>query len=1123
MLQLICGRSGSGKTEFIHQKICDTADDREIVLIVPEQSSFYNEKKILNNLGAKKAAKINVLSFSRLFDIILEQYGGVTKKRIDDGGKTVIMSLVIEQLSDKLTLYGERGKKNDLAELMMSAVSEYKMCAITPDDVVSVSSRITDKRLKEKLRESALIYSAYNAMIGRTYSDPSDDLTKLYKMLSENPYFVGKDVFVDSFNGYSGQEARVLERIITQADNITISLGCERNSSTDINNSIFAEPDNTYRQLIRMAKENNINMLPVIWLDEAKRFKADSLAAIEESVYRYDGDEYYINDDAVQMYEARDEYDEIEQLARDISKLTRETGYSYRDIVIICRQPETYKSIIESEFPKYNIPYFMSNPQKLETKPLLKLILSAFDVIHSSFNTENLLIFLKTGLTTLSYSDIYKLENYAYMWDIRGKRWKSPFTMNPSGNSDEFDEEELKSIEIIRKQAIEPLETFADALSKAENGGEITTAVYNLLEKLNTAEKIRILVSYFDSCNETKAKEEETRIWDLVMNILDKMYTVLNGSSMDSKRYEELLKIMIKHNDISDIPQTLDQVTIGVAGNIRVENPKAVFVIGAVENVFPAVPVAGGIFSDSERCELIAGELPVHDSLYGMALKEKYNVYAALSSPSEKLFVSWYRTNLKGEGCEPSSIYREISEIIKNVHIRCFEELSDSDIFYNEKQSFQYCADLWNEKTSRCDTLKEYFSKSDKYSSALKSIKKAVSNQPYRIFDSANAKHLFGENMNLSASQIEAYHLCAFSYFCKYGLKAYPRKKASMDAGLYGSVVHFILEKILKTADFENLKKYDKKQLEALTEKYLREYIEAIGGDDERTKRFMAACEHMKKNIVIVLQRLIQEFQFSSFVPSDFELNIGGKNEDIPTYELELPTGEKIEISGKIDRVDTYVKNGEKYIRIVDYKTGNKAFKLSDILYGLNIQMMLYLSVVEKNGKKHYSENGKYELLPAGILYMPSTPDNNSGKINSLEEKTALEKERNNNFRMKGLLIDDTEILSAMEKGVAGLFIPAKIKKDGTLNQKSTNVISLASFGKIFSYIDKKILKMAQSLYEGKIDALPVKGENDACKFCDYKTVCGFEDDKNTKTVSSLNNNEDVLKIMDRESEKTDE
>ena len=1120
MLQIITGRSGSGKTELIYKKIYNEAENGSLILLVPEQSSFQCEKRILSDLGAKKASNVMVLSFKRLYNAVTVKYGGMGSKQIDDGAKAVIMSMAAEEVSDKLLLYGNRSKRSDFAELMLGAVNEYKMCGVTPEDVFSAALKIKSTRLHRKLTESALVYSAYNTLLGTAYADPDDDMTRLDEMLYKHLFFKGKTVYIDSFNGFSGQEMKIVEHIIKQSDNVYISLCCDNRSTSELYNSIFRESETTLRQLRAAAQKCGVSELPVIRLDTQQRYKSLSIAAIEESVFRFDGDCYELSDGSVQLYEAADEYDEIQQTARDISRLVNEEDYTYSEISVICRRPEMYRNIIAAEFPKFGIPYFMSNPQPLEDKPLVCLVLSAFDIVHSSFNTENILAFLKTGLTPLEPDDVFILENYAYMWDIKGRRWKQPFTMNPDGNTDSVDEEELNYIEKLRLTVIKPLEEFAQSISDAENGGEISRAVYMLLNKLNTAERMKGLVDSFGELLDLKQKETEARIWDIVMNILDKMYTILKGTAVDSRRYCELLRMMIAKNPISDIPQTLDQVIVGTAGNLRSEAQKAVFIIGAHDGVFPAVPVASGLFSDSERTALIEIDLPLYDSIYGMSLKEKFNVYSALSLPSEKLFISRHTSNSKGERCEPSVIFKEITAILGKTQTRRRSSLLVTELFYTEEQAFEECAAMWNDNTTLSDSLKEYFSRSAEYADKYSAVKRAVNEEPYKLSDSLHSKSIFGNSLTLSASQTEVYHQCPFKYFCRYGLKALPRKRAAMDSGMYGSAVHYILEKLLCEEGIESLKNTDELKLFELIKKYTELYIAEIGGSADRTERFMAQFDIIEKNLSILIKRLIAEFTAGSFVPSDFELEISNDG-NIPAYELELPNGERAAVVGKVDRVDTFIHNGEKYIRIVDYKTGIKKFRLSDILYGLNIQMLLYLAAIEKNGKDYYSEN-KYTLAPAGILYMPSTPDSSTGEYSTEEMKKAAMQKRQSAFRMNGLLIDDLDILNAMEDGIKGIYIPAKVTSGGGIEKTGRSVVSAEAYGKIFSYIDHKLIKMAQAIFDGKIERNPLKGSVDACKFCDYKTVCGYEEGKTARHISDLSL-DNALKIISEEEGEYDE
>ena len=1114
MIQFFCGRNGSGKTYKIYEKISAEPNLQNVLLIVPDQSTFINEKRILNQFGASKASQIRVFGFNRLYDYLSEKFNEMPKQKIDDGAKNVLMSIAAEEVSDKLDMYAKKAQKADFAELMLNAVNEYKLCAISPEQLFQTAEKLSDEHLKQKLKESALIYSAYDLLVNETYSDPSDDMERLYQILCTHEFFRNKRVYIDSFNSFSGQEYKIVEQIIEQADYVGMTVGCSANPNENDENSIFREPFITMNRLSAFANENHIQILPCINLSQQKRFSSPSLQALEESFFRFDGDIYYCDDNAVQLYEGMNEYDEIQQVARNISLLVREHDYSYNDITVICRDADIFRHVIESEFPKYDIPFFMSEKKPLENHALIEFILSAFDTVHSSFATENILSFLKTDFSALSPENVCILENYVYMWDIRGKRWKSEFTMNPDGNSMTENEEtllELAQIEDFRKQAVIPLIQFSDNLKNAQNGGDISKAVYTLLQSVNAEEKLQKIALWFRENGDIKSYETEIRIWNITMEILDKMYHIFENKSIDSKRYLDLLKLMIRKSPVSDIPETLDQVTVGLAGNLISENPKAVFIIGASEGIFPAVPKPSGLFSDSERSELISLELPLHYGVYDKSMLEKYNVYSAISLPSQKLFVSCHITNSKGDKFKPSSIFTEIQSILPTTSVINKSMLSPRDIYFTKKQSFEECASKWNDNSSESDTLKTFFQNSDNFKHICTAIDKAVKDEPYRIADRKKAKQLFGEHIRISASQAETYYSCPFEYFCRYGLNVYPRKRAVMDAGMYGSVVHYVLENLLKEEKFENIKNFDEKQLSDTVKKHIENYIHAIGGKDDRLERFMMQFRFMERNLVIVLKRLIAEFNVCQFIPESFELKIGGANCDIPAYTLRLPTGEKISVTGKIDRVDTYVRNNEKYIRIIDYKTGKKTFKLSDVYYGLNMQMLLYLSAIDKNGSQKFSEEKKYSLAPAGILYTPSTPDSSSKIFNSPDEKAKNSDEQQKNFKMSGLLIKDKEILSAMEDNIKGIYIPAKDDVE-----KCENLVTLAQYGNIFKYIDKKFTSMAQSLFDGNIERNPVKSSFDACQFCDYKTVCGYEKGKKSNDFKKSSNDE-ILKQIEED------
>jgi ATP-dependent helicase/nuclease subunit B len=285
----------------------------------------------------------------------------------------------------------------------------------------------------------------------------------------------------------------------------------------------------------------------------------------------------------------------------------------------------------------------------------------------------------------------------------------------------------------------------------------------------------------------------------------------------------------------------------------------------------------------------------------------------------------------------------------------------------------------------------------------------------------------------------------------------------------------------------------------------LTEYINlALSGTEDKTERFTYLYFRMNKVISDIVGRLRGEFSESDFEPCDFELNIGVDG-DVPPFTVELDEGTVI-FCGKIDRVDKLDADGKRYIRIVDYKTGSKDFVLNDVLNGMNMQMLLYLVSIWRNGR------GEYEnITPAGVLYYPA-------KIEPLkvdreaDEETRLRK-RLMNTKMKGLLVEDEQIIRRMDKKGEGLFLPVSFdKKTGELKG---NLISLTALGRLAEKMDAIIKDMGDSLQSGRVDARPLMGggHTNTCLYCDYKEVCMLK--KPTyRYIESLKHNECIEMLM---------
>lgn len=1126
MLRIIMGRSGSGKTRYVQNMLSAFAkkSDEKLMMIVPEQLSFETEKSFLNLLGPKESRRIEVLSFSRMVDFVFQKTGGLSGRVIDDGGRSIIMSLAVEAAQDNLDLYKRQVNRPEFTDLMLTAVKEFKMCSITTESLRSAAAKTDNTTLKQKLNETAIITDIYNAMLCQSYIDPLDNLTKLYETLLENNIFHDYTVVVDSFSGFTVQEQKILEQIFKQSKNCCVTLCTDKEEFAESSRR-FNTTNATKKLITRIAKKAGVKVAAPFYLTENQRAKTESLKALESEIFKISNKSFDIEPKGIKLYSALDIYSECDFAAREIKKLTAEDEYRFRDIAVICRSAEKYTGILDTIFEKYDIDYFMDKPVDIDSKPLITFVFSAFDIIHSSFATQNILRMLKSGLTELDAEDISNVENYTYVWNISGKRWCSTFTANPAGYSDEFSDDDkilLEKIESVRRKIILPLVKFKNSINDSSGKG-ICFAVYKLIEDYNIENIIKNHALSLREKGLPEQAKEQIRIWDMFMSVLDRMALILNDKYINSKRFAELLRTFVISQDISFIPQGIDQVIVGTADRVRLNSPKAVFLIGAAEGEFPSVPVSAGIFSDLERKQLISMDIPMYDSLEDLAAMEQFYAYCGVSAPSEKLYISYYEATLSGELKTPSSLITEVKSILPQIEIIYEKEENPYDNLWCKEQAFEFLSRNWKDENPNNTVLKDYLKRDEKFKGMAESLDILSSDKPAEIEDKQLSKRLFGSSMRLSASQVEKFYLCSFQYFCRYGLKTKERKRASIDSAEYGSLIHYILERLLKNNSVKYLSGLSDKQLNDIIKKEMEEYLNNhLGGGEDKSVRFLLSYKRTQDAALTVISHIIKELSQSRFTPADFELNIGG---DIEPYSLALSDGTNLVIQGYVDRVDILKEDNKAYIRIIDYKTGSKKFMLSDVMFGLNLQMLIYLSAIVKNGGKRYNS----DILPAGVLYMPSGEASVTfdGAVTAQE----IDDSRNKNFKMNGLLLNDIDIIRAMEREGKGVYIPVtlkeekpKKKKDGTnpsdapvikIGKGSEYVVSAAQMQNIFDKIDELISDMAVKLLQGKIAAVPAKGNYDACKWCPYINICGYKEGmecreiKKSKSAFNKENNMD--------------
>ncbi len=1111
MLNLILGKDPFNKTEYVRDLVANKVSQGEkCILIVPEQFSFETEKAMLERVGANKMLAVDVLSLSRLAELTVEKYGKIkTKPAADDAVKMMTMSLALEALSTELSVYGKYASRSQLIAQLVSFATEIKQWTVSIDLLENYANQAKASSLKTKLGELVKIISLYNAMLENSYYDTGDILGELVQVLDEKNIFENTVVAIDGFTRFTKQEYAVVERIIKQANDVYVTFDCDM---SDDEYSLFANNNKQVRMLKLLAQKNCVKTAPIIKTENDTEEVKECLLKLTSSVFVPESEPAQTDPKgSVELLCAQNKADECEFVAMTVKKLLREKSARCKDIIVFERTEGDYGKLLAAALKKYGVPFFEDMRQPIDTQPLIVYIRSLLETVCSGLNTQTLMRHLKTGLTDITDDEISELENYAFVWKINSSQWKNEFTENPNGfgrEMSEFDEKKLDSLNRIRKKAVLPILKFKKEFTDAQNEKK-TEVLYNYLVKNSIAGKMKKAADDFFEQGKTALSQQQDAVWSLVCDMLDKLYSTSKNTGVSNSRYFELFDILLSVSDFGTVPQGLDTVTLCSADRARNSRKKYVFVLGANDGVFPLNPSTQGLLSDKERILLKNAGIELAETAEYKLTEEKYIVYRTLSSACETVFISYSKADFQGTALSESSIVREVKRIFPNISVIEYDCVNPIEKIESGASAFEVYAQNYSYDNAFVSSLREYLISDERYSGRIRTLENSAKKTEISIENSETATELFGKNMHLSASKTEVYHKCPFQYFCKHGLNAQPRREASVDPAVSGSLIHETFEKILS--------RFSKDELLSMTEEKLRENVvrimngyleEKMGGDANKSKRFIKQYALIGEQIVFALSKIIEEMKVSDFVPTDFELPINYGSQVQP-YELDLSDGGKLFVSGSVDRVDIMEKNGKKYLRVVDYKSNGKTFRLSDVVSGLSTQMLIYLFTLVKNGKEKYGET-----VPAGVLYMPAKYGKSDLSRNATGEEIGEKLLKSN--KMDGLVVNDMEIIQSMEHDVSGRFIPVSLKNDGSFS-KNSKLINADDLKLLNKKIDGILKNMAVSLHKGQIPVLPVN--EDACKYCDYAEVCGFENGDMYRGVVSADNSEIIEMLKGEESE----
>ena len=1098
MLHIITGKAGAGKTDAMMRSIAENVKaEKKSFLIVPEQYSHQAERELCKACGDTAALYAEVMSFTGLARWTDRQLGCGEPVVLDKGGQLLCMALAIEAVCTQLRVYGHARKRVNLQGQLLEAVTELKTACITPENLLETAQGC-EGPLHDKLYDLAMIQGAYDAVVSNGRADPTDKLTRLSERVEEAG--LGRiSIFIDGFTDFTRQQVQVIEALLKCGGQVTVCLTCDLK---DRNNEVYAISASTVHTLERAAERVDADC--EVHTVTAQQ-EPTPLNFFADHMFTYTKQHMPDLEHRVRLQVADGITDECEYAAARAISLVRDTGCRWRDIAVTARGFEAYEATLESVFRKYNVPLYLTKKTALMAKPLPQLIHSAYEIIAGGWDADDMFAYLRTGLTGADRSACDELENYVLLWEIRGKSWTkdTDWGMHPDGFQENYtdrDREILRRVNTLRRQVAAPLSTFEEETKAAATGHEQVLALVHLLERLQVDQLLYERSVRLEQEGYLQQAEESQQIWEITMSALEQFDSILGEVELDTDRFSQLFLLMLSRYDVGTIPVAVDRVSAGEMDRVRRRHLKHLIVLGASDTNLPRAEEASGVFSQDDREHLLAAGLDLGTCGEAELWREFGIIYHCLALPSQSLSMCYPSYN---EG-RPSIVMNR-AEMLFGTAIQRIDPAENK--LAAPESAYELAAFSLRDTASPASmAAAEYFKETD--ARAFSQLYEAAERSRGSL-SKRGVEDLYGKDLKLSASRIERFNNCPFAYYVEYGLKAKPRKVASFAPPEMGTFMHYVLENVAREVTKEGgFADVTDERLHQLTDLYVEQYIHQFLNDfKEKSPRFIYLFRRLMKDVRAVVADMAGELRKSQFAPLDFELDFGNPQEVPP---MEIGDGEtKMTLTGIADRIDGWVHDGKLYLRVVDYKTGKKEFKLSDVWYGMNLQMLLYLFTLEKWGKERYGQ----EVVPAGVLYIPAFYKHISGTENLTDEQIAAEQKKEH--KRSGLVLYDEAVIHAMEMSEPYEYLPVKITKKG---EKA--VATAERFGVLAHHIEETLQRLAKSLHEGEIAAAPYyKSTSDsACTYCQYKRVCNFEDGKRGDCLRRLPalKDEEVWSLMEQ-------
>lgn len=1112
-LRFCFGPSGAGKSHRIYEEIMQRAAEepgRNFLIIVPDQFTMQTQKDLVMRSDRDGILNIDVLSFGRLSHRILEEVGTKEMPVLDDTGKSLVLQKVAADLKEQLPAMGSLLHKQGYIHEVKSAISEFMQYGISTQDMDKlITSAQKRGALAMKLKDLKTLYRGFQDYIRDHFITTEETLDVLRRSLSKSKILKGSVVVFDGFTGFTPIQNRLIQELMRVCAEtiVTVTIGVgEDPYKMDGEQKLFHLSKKTVADLEKLAAEAEVERGEDFFVKGGpNRFaKAPALHYLEQNLFRYQYEPYAGEQQEIHMFEALSPREEVHQTALYIRHLIREQGMTYRDIAVVIGDLEGYASYVETEFGQLEIPCFLDRTRGIVLNPMIEYIKSALQLYIKDFSYDTVFHFLRSGMADISREEIDELENYVIRTGARGYRTYSRLftrrTEELQGNaegSEQAEEKTMERLNRIRQQFMDAVEILH--MGSREKAGDYVSHLYDFLEQNQVQQKLLNYQQQFEKEGDLSRAREYAQIYRLVMDLLDQVYELLGEEEISRQEFADILEAGFGEITVGTIPQNVDRIVVGDMERTRLKQVKVLFFLGVNDGNIPKNASKGGIISDMDREFLIESGTEMAPSPRQQMYIQRLYLYLNMTKPSEQLYLSYAKVNSEGKVIRPSYLIDTVRKLFPAMSVEYPQNRSRLEQIEGRQEGARYLAEELREyvegtlpEEERQDFYLMY--RAYEADAAGRDLLTRAAFRRYRESGLSRivARALYGQQLENSVSRLETYAACAFRHFLQYGLSLQEREEFGFEASDMGTVYHAVLENFAgKLAEF-NLTWWDftedfaAKAVKESVEAYAATYGETVLYSSARNEYAITRMSRILTRTVLTLQKHLKQ---GSFQPDDYELSFRFA-EDLDSIHVDLSEDEKMHLQGRIDRIDVSEDAEHVYVKVIDYKSGNRKFDLAALYYGLQLQLVVYMNAaMEMESRKHPDK----EIVPAALLYYHIDDPTIETPVELTDEQ--INEQILAKLRMNGVVNSDPGVVERLDRYMQdkSVVIPVEKKKDGSFSARS-GVLSREEMQLISSYVDAKIRSIGREILDGKIAANPYeKGNEEACTYCAYKKVCGFD------------------------------